>query len=59
MTPAFRDFTPGEYVFQTSDALRTAGWNRVLTAPGMVAPYYERLGFRRDGDRFAFDLPSA
>lgn len=59
VTRAFRDFSPGEYVFQTSDALRTAGWNRVLTAPGMVAPYYERLGFRRDGDRFAFDLPSA
>ncbi len=56
MTPAFRDFTPGEYVYRTSDVLRAQGWRRVLTPAGMVAPHYERLGFRREGDRFALDL---
>jgi hypothetical protein len=28
----------------------------VLSPPGMVAPYYEGLGFHRQGDRWALDL---
>jgi hypothetical protein len=28
----------------------------VLTPPGMVAPYYERVGFARAGDRYRLDL---
>lgn len=56
VTPAYRDFTPGEYVYRTSRILRDQGWRRVLTPAGMVAPYYERLGFRREGEQFALDL---
>jgi hypothetical protein len=28
----------------------------VLTPPGMVAPYYERVGFARHDDRYRLDL---
>ncbi len=56
VTPRFRDFSPGEYVFRRSGLFRDRGFDRVLTAPGMVAPYYGRLGFVPDGDRFRLDL---
>jgi hypothetical protein len=56
VTPAFRDFTPGEYVYRTSTVLTDLGLRRILTPAGMVAPYYDRLGFRREGDHFALDL---
>jgi hypothetical protein len=32
------------------------GYRQVLTPPGMVAPYYEGLGFRREGDHWSLDL---
>ncbi len=56
VTPRFRDFTPGEFVYRRSGLFRDRGFSRVLTPPGMVAPYYDRLGFRRDGDTFRLDL---
>ncbi len=56
VTPRFRDFAPGEFVFRRSGLFRDRGFTRVLTAPGMVAPYYERLGFARDGDRYRLEL---
>ncbi|GAA2526937.1 hypothetical protein [Pilimelia columellifera] len=56
VTPRFRDFTPGEFVFRRSRLLTERGFRRVLTPPGMVSPYYERLGFAPAGDRFALDL---
>ena len=56
VTKRFRDFAPGEFVFRHSGLFRDRGFRRVLTAPGMVAPYYERLGFTRDGDRFRLEL---
>ena len=36
--------------------LRDRGFRRVVTPPGMVAPYYDRLGFRREGDTWVLDL---
>jgi hypothetical protein len=59
VTQRFRDFTPGEFVFRRSRLFTERGFRRVLTPPGMVAPYYDRLGFRRDGDSYALDLPAA
>ncbi|QKE85446.1 YgjV family protein [Arthrobacter sp. NEB 688] len=56
VTPRFRDFSPGEFVFRRSGLLHELGVRRVLTAPGMVAPYYDRLGFARDGDRYRLDV---
>lgn len=56
VTPRFRDFSPGEFVWRRSQLLRDSGFRTVLTPERMVAPYYDRLGFHRDGDRFVLDL---
>ncbi len=51
VTPRFRDFSPGEFVWRRSGALRDRGFRSVITPTRMVAPYYARLGFepRPDG----------
>ncbi|MBB5867063.1 hypothetical protein F4553_000442 [Allocatelliglobosispora scoriae] len=59
VAPRFRDFTPGEFVFRRSGVFARHGFTALVTPPGMVAPYYERVGFRRDGDRYRLDLPVA
>jgi hypothetical protein len=58
VTPRFRDFTPGEFVYRRSGMFRQRGFRQVRTPAGMVAPYYARLGFRRDGDSYCLDLTS-
>jgi hypothetical protein len=58
VTRRYRDLSPGEFVFRRSGQLTAHGFRRVLTPPGMVAPYYARLGFRPDGDRYALELPA-
>jgi hypothetical protein len=49
VTKRFRDFSPGEFVWRESGLLRALGIRRVVTSPAMVNPYYERVGFRREG----------
>jgi len=56
VTPRFRDFSPGEFVYRRSGLFRDRGFRRIVTPPGMVAPYYERLGFQRAGVSFALDV---
>jgi hypothetical protein len=56
VTRRYRDFTPGEFVFRRSGLLRDQGYTQVLTAPGMVEPYYASVGFAAAGDRFRLDL---
>jgi hypothetical protein len=56
VTPRFRDFTPGEFVYRRSGMFQQRGFREVRTPPGMVAPYYARLGFRRAGDGYRLDL---
>jgi hypothetical protein len=46
VTPRFRDFSPGEFVWRRSSALRDRGFHTVVTPELMVDPYYARLGFR-------------
>ena len=56
VTPRYRDFSPGEFVWRRSGVLRERGFSRVVTPPGMVGAYYDRLGFRREGGTFVLDL---
>lgn len=59
VTPRFRDFTPGEFVYRRSGLFRKRGFHRIVTPPGMVEPYYEKLGFCREGDSYVLDLLTA
>jgi hypothetical protein len=56
VTPRFRDFSPGEFVWRKSDLLRGDGFSKVTTPPNMVAPYYDRLGFERRGETYELTL---
>jgi hypothetical protein len=58
VTPRFRDFSPGEFVWRRVPRLRERGFRRVVTPPRMVNPYYERLdaGFRREGESYVLEL---
>ncbi len=56
VTPRFRDFTPGEFVYRRSGLFTGRGFRRILTPPGMVRAYYGRLGFTRQGDQWVLDL---
>jgi hypothetical protein len=56
VTPRYRDFSPGEFVWRRSGLLREHGFARVVTPPGMVAPYYDRLGFHGEGRSYVLDL---
>lgn len=56
VTPRFRDFSPGEFVWRRSGLLADRGVRRVVTPAGMVNAYYDRLGFRRAGDSWVLDL---
>ena len=58
VTPPFRDFTPGEFVYRRSRLFTDRGFRRVVSPHGMVAPYYHRLGFRPEGDAYVLDLPT-
>ena len=56
VTPRYRDFTPGRFVWRQSGLLAGRGLRRVVTSPTMVEAYYDRLGFRRDGQSWVLDL---
>jgi hypothetical protein len=45
VTPRYRDFTPGEFVWRQSRLLRDLGVARIRTSSEMVDAYYDRLGF--------------
>jgi len=57
VVPAYRDFTPGEFVWRRSDILRSLGFRHVMTPPDMVgADYYAAVGFRPNGREYVLDL---
>jgi hypothetical protein len=45
VTPRYRDFTPGEFVWRQSRLLRDLGVAKIRTSSEMVGAYYDRLGF--------------
>ncbi|HKT04312.1 MAG TPA: hypothetical protein VJT31_32710 [Rugosimonospora sp.] len=55
VTRRFRDFTPGEFVYRRSHLFTDRGFRRIITPPGMIAPYYHRLGFRKAGDSYILE----
>jgi hypothetical protein len=59
VTPRFRDFTPGEFVYRRSGLFRDRGFATVVAPPQMVAPYYDSVGFHRQGDQYVMDLAPA
>lgn len=56
VTPRYRDFSPGEFVWRKSGLLRTKGLSRVVSPPNMIGAYYAGLGFRREGDCWVLDF---
>lgn len=58
VTPRYRDFSPGEFVWRRAGRLRERGFRRVLTPPNMVDAYYDRLGlgFERVDGQYALEL---
>ena len=59
VTPRFRDFSPGEFVWRESGLLYDEGFRRVVSPAGMRGAYYDRVGFRREGDRWTLTLGPA
>lgn len=57
VAPSYRDFSPGEFVFRESGLFARRGFRQVLSPAGMKNPYYERIGFRPQGDRWVLDVP--
>jgi hypothetical protein len=56
VTPRFRDFSPGEFVYRRSGLFGDRGFRRVVSPPGMVSPYYAELGFHQEGPAYVLDL---
>lgn len=56
VTPKFRDFTPGEFLWRRSGLLKELGFRHVESPPGMVGAYYDRVGFRPSGQQYVLDL---
>jgi hypothetical protein len=59
VTKRYRDFSPGEFVWRRSGVLRDLGITRVITSPTMVDPYYERVGFRREGESYVLAVTAS
>jgi hypothetical protein len=56
VTPRYRDFSPGEFIWRQSRMLSSHGYRRVVTSPAMVSPYYDRVGFHREGESWVLEL---
>jgi hypothetical protein len=56
VTPKYRDFTPGEFVWRRSGLLNGFGFAHVVTPPNMVGAYYDKVGFRGSGTGYVLDL---
>ncbi|MBI3686914.1 MAG: hypothetical protein HY241_06135 [Actinobacteria bacterium] len=61
VTPQFRDFTPGEFVYRHGGVLAGCGFHRVVAPTDMpsAATYYPRVGFRREDGRWVREVAPA
>lgn len=59
VTPAHRDFSPGEFVFRRSGLFQRRGVRRILSPERMRNPYYGRIGFQEEGDRWVLEVEPA
>ncbi|NUO58821.1 MAG: hypothetical protein HOV78_19340 [Hamadaea sp.] len=58
VTPKYRDFTPGEFVYRQSHMFTDRGFHTVVVpARPALSAYFTRLGFTRVGDTFSLTLP--
>jgi hypothetical protein len=57
VTPKYRDFTPGEFVYRRSQLFTNRGFRTVIAPPGMTATYYAWIGFQREGDVHVLQMP--
>ncbi|WP_263732031.1 hypothetical protein [Cellulomonas sp. SG140] len=58
VTPRFRDFTPGEFVYRRSGVFAEHGFRR-LVAPAGESDYLTRVGFRREADGWVREVAAA
>lgn len=56
VTPRYRDFTPGEFVWRRSGMLTALGVHQVVTPPNMIGAYYDHVGFRSNGREYVLDV---
>ena len=61
VTPRFRDFTPGEFVYRRSGVFARHGFRRLVVPRDVVGSqdYYERVGFTATDDAWVRDVQSA
>lgn len=61
VTPRFRDFTPGEFVYRRSGALAGTGLRRLVVAADAreSTDYLQRVGFAQVDGRWSRDLAAA
>ncbi len=56
VTRRYRDFSPGEFVYRESTLFRDRGFRTVVAPRQMIAPYYDRIGFRGDEAAYVLDV---
>jgi hypothetical protein len=58
VTPRFRDFTPGEFVYQRSGVFAERGFRRLVAPANVLKPeaYFPHVGFHREDGQWVRDI---
>ena len=62
VTPRYRDFTPGEFVYRDSGVFAAHGFRRLVVSGPLASEshaYLERVGFRATADGWQREVPTA
>lgn len=61
VTPRFRDFTPGEFVYEHSGVFAAHGLRQLVADPELATQtaYLQRVGFHDDAGRMVREVPAA